>query len=170
MKPNILIVTASDGKNLELANKLQELSSDFNGEFNVVKLSDYDLPVYSTAAEQEGTPDAAKALTDKFLSADGFIFLSPEYNGSVTPSFINSIAWISRSGNEDWRAAFNNKPAAIGTHSGGGGNHVLMAMQSQLSFIGCHIVGRKLLTSYSKELNEDSAKSVLDLISKLSTK
>ncbi len=170
MKPNILIITSSDGKNLELANKLNDLSKDFKGEFSVLKLSDYELPLYSTKEEENGTPEAAKALTDKFLSADGFIFLSPEYNGSVTPSFINSIAWVSRSGNEDWRSAFNNKPAAIGTHSGGGGNHVLMAMQSQLSFIGCHIVGRKLLTSYSKELNEDSAKSVLDLVAKLASK
>ena len=170
MKPNILIVTASDGKNLELANKLHELSTDYNAEFSVVKLSDYELPVYSTAEEGRGTPEAAKALTDTFLSANGFIFLSPEYNGSVTPSFINAISWISRSGNEDWREAFNNKPAAIGTHSGGGGNHVLMAMQSQLSFIGCHILGRKLLTSYSKELNLDSAKAVLETLTQLATK
>lgn len=168
MNTNILIVTSSDGNNLKLANTLLEMSADNDANFEVLKISDYKLPLYTSAEEKNGTPQDAVSLTAKFMDAKGFIFLAPEYNGSVPPSLNNAIAWISRSGNESWRDAFNAKPVVIGTHSGGGGQHVLMAMQSQFSFIGCNVIGRKLLTSYSKELNPESAKSVLDMLVSLS--
>lgn len=168
MKPNILIVTASDGKNLDLANTLLDISGEFEGNFEVIKFSDYELPVYTTAEEEKnGTPKAAVELTEKFLTADGFVFVAPEYNGSVPPIFLNAMAWISRSGNEDWRAAFNEKPAVVATHSGGGGQHVLMAMHAQLAFIGCNVIGRQIHTHYSKQLNPDTAKNVLGQLTKL---
>ena len=164
METKILIVSSSDGNNLKLANTLLEISADHDANFEVIKLLDYKLPLYSTAEEENGIPEDAASLTSKFMDAKGFIFLAPEYNGSVPPSLNNAIAWISRSGSENWRDAFNAKPVVIGTHSGGGGQHVLMAMQSQFSFIGCNVIGRKLLTSYSKELNPESAKSVLEML------
>lgn len=169
MKPSILIVTASDGNNLKLANTLLEISKEYEASFEVVNLLDLDLPLYSSKAEADGTPKDATFITTKFMNAQGFIFLAPEYNGSVPPALNNTIAWISRSGNDNWRDALNTKPVVLGTHSGGGGNHVLMAMQEQFAFIGCNIIGRKLLTSYAKELNVDSAKDVLAQLVRISS-
>ncbi|OUR96728.1 hypothetical protein A9Q84_10325 [Halobacteriovorax marinus] len=169
MKPNILIVAASDGNNFKLAESILEISKEFEANFEVIKLSDFDLPLYSSKEEKNGTPKDAVTISDKFIANQGFIFLAPEYNGSVPPALNNAIAWISRSGNENWRDAFNAKPIALGTHSGGGGQYVLSAMEAQFSFIGCNIIGRKLLTNYSKELNADSAKSVLSMLVKMAS-
>lgn len=169
MKPTILIVAASDGNNLKLAESILEISNEFDANFEIVKLSDYTLPLYTSLEEKNGTPKDAITLSNKFIDANGFVFLAPEYNGSVPPILINSISWISRSGNDNWRDAFNSKPVVLGTHSGGGGQYVLSAMQEQFTFIGCNIIGRKLLTNYSKELNPESAKSVLDMLVKMAS-
>lgn len=165
---NFLIVTASDGMNLKMAQKLEEISKSTNESFEIVKLSEYNLPLYTAKEEENGIPADGTKLTEKFIAAKGFVFLTPEYNGSVTPSFINAIAWVSRSGGESWREAFVNKPAVIGTHSGGGGQYVLGAMLNQLSFIGMNVLGRKLLTNYGKPLNEEAAKGALEDLVKLS--
>ncbi len=163
-----LIVASSSGKNLELAQKIKEHTSQSDHSFEVIDLESLNLPLYTPKEDREnGVPDRAVELTKKFQSADGFVFLAPEYNGSTPPLFNNTIAWVSRS-LEDWREAFNEKPAVVGTHSGGGGHQVLLHMQEQLSFIGCNIIGRKILTSYAKELNLDSLTSVLNQLYKFS--
>ncbi|WP_419173048.1 NADPH-dependent FMN reductase [Halobacteriovorax sp.] len=164
---DFLIVAASDGMNLKMAETLESLSKDTDESFEVVKLSDFNLPLYTTQEEGNGIPEDGKKLTEKFIAAKGFVFLTPEYNGSVSPSFINAIAWVSRSGGESWREAFVNKPALIGTHSGGGGQYVLGAMLNQLSYIGMNVLGRKLLTNYGKPLNEDAAKGALEELVKI---
>ncbi len=162
MKKNISIIVASDGKNLELANQIITETQDDSINFTIIRLSEYELPLYTNEEEQKnGIPKAAKELYSQLKPSHGYIFIAPEYNGSVPPIFINSIAWVSRSGNEDWREVFNEKPGIIATHSGGGGIHVLEAMQSQLSFIGVNIIARKLHTTYSKPLNLDSLKAAM---------
>ena len=64
--------------------------------------------------------------------------------------------------------AFNDKVTVVGTHSGGGGHQVLSHMQDQLSYVGCNVIGRKILTSYAKELNLESLDDVLNRLYKLS--
>jgi NAD(P)H-dependent FMN reductase len=89
------------------------------------------------------------------------IFISPEYNGSTPPVFTNSLAWVSRTGKE-WRGIFNRKTAVIATHSGSGGAHVLMSMRLQLSYLGMNVLGRQILTHYTKELNQETLMDILD--------
>ena len=73
----------------------------------------------------------------------------------------NAIAWVSRSGQDDWRAAFAQKFCALATHSGGGGDKVLLAMRTQMEHLGCNVLARQLLTHYQKPLNPESATAVL---------
>lgn len=164
---NYLILAASSGKNLELANKIKEHATDDKTSFEVVNLEELALPLYSPNAEKSGIPENASKLATKLIKASGLIFLSPEYNGSTAPLFNNTIAWISRTG-DDWREAFNDKVTVVGTHSGGGGHQVLSHMQDQLSYVGCNVIGRKILTSYAKELNLESLDDVLNRLYKLS--
>ena len=49
-------------------------------------------------------------------AADGVLFASPEYNGSVTPVLKNAIDWASRSPN-----VWDGKPVAQMGAGGGGG-------------------------------------------------
>lgn len=154
------ILVTSSGKNLDLGNTLLEMAQKHGHDVNLIDVTSLNLPLYSPAEEKNGIPEAAKELTEKLIQTESMIFVAPEYNGGVPPVFNNAIAWISRS-SENWRDAFNEKTAALATHSGGGGNHVLMAMRSQLSFMGMNVLGRQLLTSYQKPLNTESADVVL---------
>jgi chromate reductase len=163
----IVILSASQGKNLELSHTLKDLALEAGAEVHVVDLVELDLPLYNTKTEEGGVPEKAKELAQILIASDSFIVNAPEYNGSFPPSLNNAISWISRSG-DDWRAAFNNKPCLIGTHSGGGGMNVLTAMRMQLSYIGTNVLGRTLLTNFNKPLNLDSAKECIKNLIKLS--
>src|SRR3546814_4414678 len=61
-----------------------------------VDLSDFDLPLYSAAREAEAFPADAERLKRLFAAQDGLLFVSPEYNGSVSPLLKNAIDWASR--------------------------------------------------------------------------
>jgi NAD(P)H-dependent FMN reductase len=105
-------------------------------------------------------PEELAPVAELFRAATRFAFVAPEYNGSIPPTLSNAIAWLSV-GTEDFRELFNGKTAAIATHSGGGGQKVLVAMRLQLAHLGVNVLGRELLTSSHKPLNEDSARAVL---------
>lgn len=60
-------------------------------------LREYPLPLYDADIEKwDGLPPNALKLKDVFASHDAILFALPEYNGSVTPLFKNTIDWASR--------------------------------------------------------------------------
>ena len=156
----IVVIVASTGKNRELGDRLVSLGQNLGLKMELIDLCGLNLPLYTP--EQEGTqiPVAAIDFTQRLKKAKGHFYVAPEYNGSVPPSLNNAIAWASRSG-EDWREAFNAKPAALATHSGGGGTKVLLAMRQILSHLGMNVFGREIQTNFSKKLNEKSAEEIL---------
>jgi NAD(P)H-dependent FMN reductase len=156
-----LIISATRNNNHKLALALEETGKNLSMEVKVICLEDYELPVYTPTLEAQGVPEMALTLTELFSKAKSLIFCAPEYNGSIPPIVNNAIAWISRSGNEDWRASFNGKPAVVATHSGGGGLKVTQAMRAQLEHLGAVVIPRPVITNFSKELNPDSAKAIL---------
>lgn len=162
---DIAILIASQGKNKELAQKLKELANEKQAHCGVIDLCDLELPLYSPKEEEKGVPDKAKELNEELKKAKSFVLVAPEYNGGIPPSMVNALTWVSRCG-KDWRESFNNKPALLATHSGGGGSSVLTLMRLQFSYVGVNILGRTLLTNYNKPLNEESAHSCLDSLLK----
>ena len=165
----ITLLLSSSGKNKELANTLKDIIEKSGAKGSIINLEVLELPLYSGIEEERsGVPKEVIDLKNKMVISDGFIFIAPEYNGSLPPVLINAISWLSRS-SDDWREAFNGKIAAIATHSGGGGKNVLMAMRLQLSFLGTNVLGRELLTNYSKQLNISSAEAVIKEILKLAS-
>ena len=157
----ISIITASSGNNLELAKSFQNKFNELNIQSTIFDLVDLNLPIYSTQLETNLENPLKTEFLTQLDQSKWFVFVAPEYNGSTPPSFQNFLAWTSRS-SKDWRKIFNNKPAIIATHSGGGGSHVLMHMRLQLSFIGMNVLGREILTSYQKPLNMDSLHDVCE--------
>lgn len=156
----IAIVSATSGNNLKLAGKLEEVAKSKGAKTVLINLEDLNLPVYTPPAEEEGIPAKAKELAKILIDSKGMIFLGPEYNGSIPPIMNNAVAWVSRTG-DDWRGAFNNKFAVVGTHSGGGGLKVCQAMRTQLEHVGCNVLARNVLTNFSKELNPESADAII---------
>ena len=162
----LLICTASSGHNLTLARRIAELADELNLPNQVVDLTKTDLPLYTPARDDAGRPPTLASLEDAFSRSSGLLFVAPEYNGSIPPTLTNAIAWLSTQ-TDDFRSLFTLKPTAIATHSGGGGQKVLVAMRLQLSHLGATVLGRELLTNGKKPLNEASARAVLQQLAAL---
>lgn len=158
---NIAIIVGSDGNNLKMANTLRDYLSKKSKNVSVIDIAALDLPLYSNKTHKDGVPDIIETEKNNLEKMTHFIFLAPEYNGGLPPVFTNYFAWLSVSG-KDWRESFNDKKAIIGTHSGSGGLHALMAMRVQLAYIGVNVMGRQIHCHFKKQLNLESLESTFD--------
>lgn len=164
-KIGILVASANNNRNL--GDKLAQIAKEENCEVEVINLLDLRLPLYSTVEEEEnGIPEIALDLAHKILDLKAFIIVAPEYNGVMPPVLNNAMAWTSRA-TKDWRDAFNEKVVALATHSGGGGAKGLQAMRIMFQHLGSNILAREILTTYEKQLNEDTARNIVKQLAKL---
>ena len=162
----ILVFAGSNNKNLMVANEFKKNLTSKGMETDIIDLVSLNLPLYTPDAEELGIPEEVHKYKAQIKQAQGFVFSVPEYNGGVPPVVTNFLAWISRSGGDDWREAFNGKPAAIASFSGGGGFQVLISLRTQLSYIGLNTIGRQVRATYKEDLNLEDVDAVSDLLIK----
>lgn len=155
----ICVITTSVGKNLELAEVIVAQFKKRNAQVSLLNLVELNLPLYSTVAESHHKAEVLVAPFKDQLDADGFVFVSPEYNGSTPPVFNNFLAWVSRS-TKNWRETFNTKTGLIATASAGNGLQALSIMRLQLSFIGMNIIGRQIVSTMSKPATAEEVEAV----------
>jgi chromate reductase, NAD(P)H dehydrogenase (quinone) len=74
-----------------------------------------DLPLYNDDVRAAGYPAAVERLRRQIAEADAVLFVTPEYNYSVSGVLKNAIDWASRPPNQP----FDGKPVAIMGASGG---------------------------------------------------
>ena len=67
------------------------------------------LPLYNEDVRQAGFPPPAQKLRDQILAADALLFVTPEYNYSISGVLKNAIDWASRPPNHP----FEGKPVGI---------------------------------------------------------
>ena len=104
---NIGILVASVKKNMDLALNIQDVITELGAKGELINLVALDLPMYTSVIEDEkGIPKEVKDLAKHLQTFDALIIVSPEYNGSMPPVLNNTIAWVSRVG-DDFRAIFN---------------------------------------------------------------
>lgn len=61
-------------------------------EVGLIDMEEWDLPpMQSVFTSVENTPEQWKSLSERVFAADGFILVSPEYNGSYSPSLKNLL-------------------------------------------------------------------------------
>ena len=154
----ILIISATNDKNLDLAKELNKIVSTMKIETELVSLQDLNLPLFDFEKTVDG--NAVENLIDKISKSSGLIICSPEYNGGVPPILSNAITWITVQ-TKNWRDAFNGKWALISTHSAGSGYRFLTAFRSQLEYLGSNVLARTIAVSDEKPLDKDSAKRIL---------
>ncbi len=84
-------------------------------------LRDFPLPLYDADIEKwDGLPENAMRLKSVLAAHDGILIACPEYNGSITPLFKNTIDWASRPiGGKSGLAWARGKPAALVSASNG---------------------------------------------------
>ena len=166
MTKNILIISATSRSNLELSNKIHDITKSINSNCELINIEDYDIPLYTPILQKDGIPESVKNLTPKFIEASGFIISAPEYNGSIPPALTNLIAWISVS-TDQWREVFNGKKALIGTHSGGGGNNFIQSMKIQLGHLGAIVLPRTIVVNSYTKFDKDSTKDKIQQLNEL---
>ena len=162
---DLIIISASCGKNLELAQKFLEKSNEFNINAEILDLTSIDIPLFNPRIHnKENIPIKILEIKKKLFSIEKWIICAPEYNGSIPPILTNFIAWLSVSG-DDFRHLFNGQPIAIATFSGGVGLELLTSLRIQLVHLGSQVLGRQLVSSFSKPID---IKTIEDIIQRLS--
>ena len=165
MSPDLLVITASHGENLRLAERCAACAQGRGLHAEVLDLTELPLPLYTSRRHAaEGIPAEVAALSRRLAAAPRWLICAPEYNGSIPPVLTSAIAWLSVQG-DDFRALFNGRPIAIATHSGGGGVEVLTVLRIQLAHLGAHVVGRQLVATRANPAKDES---IDDLIARLS--
>ncbi|RIK64761.1 MAG: NADPH-dependent FMN reductase [Planctomycetota bacterium] len=98
--PKILAFAGSarkDSYNKKLVRIAAEHARRAGAEVTLIDLRDLPLPIFDEDLErEEGLPANARRLKDLFLSHDGLLIASPEYNSSITPLLKNTLDWVSR--------------------------------------------------------------------------
>ena len=155
----ILLVSATRGKNYELAQDLKEIIDNTTSiDTAVINLESYGLALYMPDIETEN--ETASALSAEFENADGFVFCAPEYNGGLPPILTNAFTWISVT-TANWRDGFKDKYAVIATRSAGSGQRFLIAFRSQLEYMGTLVMPKTIVITKGQSLNRKSAERTL---------
>ena len=161
----IIIISASCGKNLELSQKFLEKSNEMKISSEILDLTTLDIPLFNPRIHnKENIPVKILEIKEKLFATEKWIICAPEYNGSIPPILTNFIAWLSISG-DDFRNLFNGQPIAIATFSGGVGLELLTSLRIQLVHLGSQVLGRQLFSSFSKPID---SKTIEDIIQRLS--
>jgi NAD(P)H-dependent FMN reductase len=162
----IVIIAGSNNRNLELSREFQKYFEQNNVASAILDLVSLNLPLYTPAEESKGIPEEVHKYKKILEVATGFVFSIPEYNGGIPPVVTNMLAWVSRSGDKDWRSCFNGKPAALASFSGSGGIQALASLRNQLSYIGMNTIGRQVRATFKQELNLQDVEAVGQLLLK----
>lgn len=124
-------------------------------EIDEISLLDLDLPLMNEDLEKEkGHPPAVLDLKKRLITADGVLYASPEYNGSLTPALKNAIDWASRPRDDEKQLeAFRGKVAGLLGASPGklGGLRGLRHLRMILSGIGTLVVPTEFALSGAHE-------------------
>ncbi|MCH5585598.1 NAD(P)H-dependent oxidoreductase [Shimazuella sp. AN120528] len=111
LKIGIILGSTRPGRvSPQVGNWVKEIA-DKRGDasYEIVDIADYKLPFFGEPRGEEQT----KAWTQKLDSLDGFVFVTPEYNHSITGALKNALD-LAR---EEW----NNKAAGIVSYGSTGG-------------------------------------------------
>ena len=158
----VLIISATKGTNLSLANKIGNIVSI---DHEIITLEDFIMPLYIPNLEIPNS-DIIKIFSNKFIKSKAFIFCAPEYNGGSPPILTNAITWLSVI-TSDFRDLFSNKKALIPTHSGGAGFRFLSTFRVQLEHLGVIVFPRNIIVNRNKQFSNQSAKKIIKEFEKL---
>jgi len=98
---DLIIISASCGKNLELSEKFLEKSNALKISSEILDLTTLDIPLFNPRIHsKENIPNEIEELKKKLFSIERWVICAPEYNGSIPPILSNFIAWLSISGDD----------------------------------------------------------------------
>lgn len=156
--PKILAFAASarrDSFNKKLIRIAAEGARRAGADVTLIDLHDFDMPLYDGDQEADsGIPQKALELRRLLLAHQGLLLASPEYNGSFSPLFKNTVDWTSRPVNgEDGLAPYRNKVAVLMSASPGGfgGLRGLIHVRAVLGNVGAIVLPDQLAVGKAHE-------------------
>lgn len=162
MPPRILVLAGSlrkDSYNKRLARVAAGFLREAGAEVDLMELNEVPMPLYDGDLEEaEGLPPGAVEFKRRLAAADGFVFVSPEYNSSVPGTFKNAIDWASR-GEED---VFDGKIAALMAASPGrfGGARMMPHLRQIMTTLGVWLVPEHVtLAQAAQQFRDDGSLS-----------
>lgn len=159
----LLIVAASNGENLKLAQRFSAAASALGLQRSVLDLTTLGLPLYTPQVHALGCPELLTSLAKQLDEATCWLICTPEYNASIPPVLTSAVAWLSVH-STDFRALFDSRPVALATVSGSGGTAVLAALRQQLVYLGANVLGRQLLSNEFRPIRDET---VVDIVNRL---
>jgi NAD(P)H-dependent FMN reductase len=118
MKIQIIIGSTRPGRvGPQVANWIfSNLTDNLKAEYEIVDIAEYNLPVFNEAnhpSMNQYEHDYTKVWSEKIKQAEGYIFLTPEYNAGYPASIKNAIDYLY----SEW----SQKPVMIVSYGVGGG-------------------------------------------------
>ena len=141
-KLNILAIPPSLRKESIMRHLLRALQPIAPDGMEITVFDLYDIPLYNQDIEDEiGFPPGVQAMRDAIAAADGLIFATAEYNGSVPGVLKNGIDWASRQGLLAKRpvAPVSGSPGALGA------TKAQEHLRSILGHLGMYVLPRPAL-------------------------
>ena len=167
----LLVITASNGENLKLAERFLVEGKKLNYSCELLDLtqSEHDLPIFNPRHNSiDKAPANLESINLQMESHSHWVICAPEYNGSIPPVLTNAIAWLSVQG-KDFRSLFNGRPVAIASFSGGGCMELLLSMRIQLTHLGALVLGRQLSSNKSKIAEDKTINEILNQLLQIET-
>ncbi len=161
---DLLIITASNGENLKLAERFERIGTKIGADTKLIDLTELDLTIFNPRnSASERLEKSLQLFNEQLNLYSHWVICAPEYNGSIPPILTNAIAWLSVQG-KDFRRLFNGRPIAIASHSGGGCMALLVSLRIQLSHLGAQVLGRQLTSNKEKPAKDESIEEILRML------
>ena len=149
-----IIAFAGSNSSRSINHKLVEFTTSNikSHSINIIKLTDYNLPIFGEDIErEEGYPNALSRLHDEIKSADAVIISVNEHNGAVSAFFKNTMDWLSRI---NIKFLEHKKVLLLSTSNGRrGGLGALNYMNSMVPRYGGEVIESYAFPSFSKNLS-----------------
>jgi NAD(P)H-dependent FMN reductase len=123
----------------------------------MLKADAVDFPLFNQDLEHNPTVlNNIERIYQRFLSADGLVVVTPEYNGSVSPYLKNTVDWVSRLPRilgGDYPNPFYHKPILLACATAGSSNGQL-GMQSArnvFAYLGGWVVPEQISVPFAQE-------------------
>ena len=85
---DLIIITASCGKNLELSKKFLEKSNELKVSCEILDLTTVDVPLFNPRIHSKNNiPLEIEAIKKKLFAIEKWVICAPEYNGSIPPIY-----------------------------------------------------------------------------------
>ena len=132
----------------------------------IVDLADFDLPVFTGAMpprmlNKEYDNAAAQAFSAAIDDCDAFIFVTPEYNGSVPGAFKNAIDHIA----PEWE----NKPVGFVGYSYHGGQRAIKHWRDIMQILGSRPVDAQVSLTLGSDVEDGAVKESVQTLTDLET-